>query len=183
MHGIEGLELMDRLRNFGFLLHETSRRYVHRFEQRANQISMTLPQCRVLAYLARNEGVSQSRLAELTDLEPMAMVRILDRMEADGLVERQPDPADRRARSLYLTPKAKPALDEIWRIGDLTRAETFAGIGREEREMFIDALTRVVGNLRALEDIPVSGDGSRSGAPPVAETAPARRRVRKLPVG
>src|SRR5579863_2852687 len=103
----------ERLRNFGFLLKDVSRRYVLRFEQRARELSLTLPQCRVLVRLAEHEGVSQARLAELTQVEPMTMVRILDRMEADGLLERRPDPADRRARRLYLTAKVRPLLEQI----------------------------------------------------------------------
>ena len=98
---------MDKLRDFGFLLKDLSRRYVLRFEQHAREISLTLMQCKVLAHLEKNEGASQARLAELTDIEPMMMVRILDRMEADKLLERRPDPADRRARRLYLT--ARPS--------------------------------------------------------------------------
>ena len=109
---------MDRLRNFGFLLKDVSRRYVLRFEQHAAEMSLTLVQCRALIRLEKNEGVSQARLAELIDVEPMAMVRILDRMEADGVLERRPDPDDRRARRLYLTAKAKPLLEEIWRLAD-----------------------------------------------------------------
>jgi MarR family transcriptional regulator, transcriptional regulator for hemolysin len=146
---------VDRLRNFGFLLKEVSRRYVLRFEQRAREISLTLPQCKVLVRLDKNEGVSQARLAELADVEPMTMVRVLDRMEADGLLERRPDPSDRRARRLYLTRKAKPLLDEIWRLSELTREETFAGISRHDREAFIEMLERMHHNVCALEDAPV----------------------------
>src|SRR5207344_2660572 len=109
---------LDRFRNFGFLLVETSRRLVGRFEQRAREISLTLPQCKALTRLQRNEGVSQARLAELAGVDPMTMVRILDRMEADGLVERRPDPGDRRARCLYLTEKAGPLLEQIWRLSE-----------------------------------------------------------------
>ena len=65
------------------------------------------------------------------------MVRILDRMEADGLLERRADPADRRARRLYLTAKAKPLLDEIWRLAELTRAEISPASARAEREAFM----------------------------------------------
>jgi DNA-binding MarR family transcriptional regulator len=147
--------LMDRLRNFGFLLKDVSRRYVLRFEQRARAISLTLSQCKVLVRLERNEGVSQARLAELAELEPMAMVRILDRMEADGLLERRPDPADRRARRLYLTRKAKPLLDRIWRVSELTRAETLEGISRQDREAFMALLERMHANICAIEDQPV----------------------------
>src|SRR5579864_2358841 len=99
---------MDRMRNFGFLLKDVSRRYVQHFEQRAKQISLTLPQCQVLVRLDEHEGINQAKLAALTDVEPMTMVRILDRMEADGLLERRPDPADRRARRLYLTAREAP---------------------------------------------------------------------------
>jgi len=169
---------MDRLRNFGFLLNELSRRYVHRFEQRANQMSMTLPLCKVLANLERNEGVSQSKLAEITQIEPMAMVRILDRMEADGLVERKPDPADRRARSLNITAKAKPMLDEIWRIGDLTRAETFSGVTKAERAVFLDILARVTANLRQLEDSPVEATQEVPVELADARVVVAKRRAR-----
>ena len=88
---------LNPLRSFGFLLKDVSRLYVRRFEQRAAALGLTLPQCRALVYLAMHEGISQVRLAELTDIEPMTLVRILDRMEADGWLERRLDSADRRA--------------------------------------------------------------------------------------
>src|SRR3984893_760362 len=142
---------MDRMRNFGFLLKEVSRRYVLRFEQRAREISLTLPQCKALVRLEKNQGVSQARLAELAEVDAMAMVRILDRMEADGLLERRPDPADRRGRCLYLTAKAKPILGEIWRLSDETREELFAGVGKVDRELFMSVLEHIHDNLSTLE--------------------------------
>lgn len=166
---------MDRLKNFGFLLKDVSRRYVLRFERHAAAMSLTLVQCRALAHLEKNEGISQARLAELTDVEPMAMVRILDRMEADGVIERRPDPDDRRARRLHLTAKAGPLLDEIWRLAALTRAETFAGIARAEREAFVGVLERLDTNLCALDAEP-----AHAGRP-VARTASAKSRARRLP--
>jgi MarR family transcriptional regulator, transcriptional regulator for hemolysin len=146
----------DRMRNFGFLLKEVSRHYVLRFEEHARAISLTLPQCKVLVRLEKNEGVSQARLAELVEVDAMTMVRILDRMEADGLLERRPDPADRRARCLYLTAKAKPLLDEVWRLSEATRAEVFAGIGPQQREEFMEVLQRLHENLYQLEGKPSS---------------------------
>jgi DNA-binding MarR family transcriptional regulator len=148
---------MSQLRNFGFLLREVSRRYVLRFEQHAQAVSMKLLPCKALVYLQRNEGVSQTKLAELSSIEPMAMVRILDQMESEGLVERKPDPSDRRARILSLTPKSKPTLDEIWRISDLTRGETFAGISKTERDIFLNVLERLHNNLCELQQAPASG--------------------------
>jgi len=142
----------DRLRNCGFLLKEVSRRYVNRFEVRAREISLNLAQAKALVRLEKNEGVSQARLAELAEVDPMTMVRILDRMEAEGLLERRPDPADRRARCLYLTAKAKPILSEIWRLSEEIRAELFAGVSKAEREQFMDVLERLYDNIFKLSN-------------------------------
>jgi DNA-binding MarR family transcriptional regulator len=124
---------------------------VLRFEVRAREISLNLAQAKTLTRLEKNEGVSQARLAELAEVDAMAMVRILDRMEADGLLERRPDPADRRARCLYLTAKAKPILGEIWRLSNETREELFAGVGKADREVFMSVLERIHDNLSTLE--------------------------------
>jgi MarR family transcriptional regulator, transcriptional regulator for hemolysin len=141
----------DRMRNFGFLLKEVSRRYVLRFEVRAREISLNLLQAKALVRLENNEGVSQARLAELAEVDPMTMVRMLDRMESDGLLERRPHPADRRARCLYLTAKAKPILAAIWRLSEETRAEVFAGVGKTERDVFMSVLERIDDNISRLE--------------------------------
>jgi MarR family transcriptional regulator, transcriptional regulator for hemolysin len=141
----------DRLRNCGFLLKEVSRRYVLRFEVRAREISLNLVQAKALVRLEENQGVSQARLAELAEFDPMTMVRILDRMEADGLLERRPDPADRRARCLYLTAKAKPILSEIWRLSDEVRAELFMGVSKADREVFMSVLERIHDNVSGVE--------------------------------
>jgi MarR family transcriptional regulator for hemolysin len=141
----------SRTSNFTFLLREVARRFVLRFEEHARAISLTLPQCKALVRLESNEGVSQARLAELADVDPMTMVRILDRMEAEGLLERRLDPADRRARCLYLTAKARPLLAEIQRLGEITRSEVFSGIHKKELDAFLDVLERIDANLSRLE--------------------------------
>jgi MarR family transcriptional regulator for hemolysin len=144
---------VDRYQNFGFLLKDVSRLYTRRFEERAEALGLTLPQCKALAYLAKNEGVSQKRLAELIDVDPMSLVRILDRMQADGWVERRSDPDDRRARCLCLTEKAKPLVDEIWRLAGETRAETLHGLESEDRTRLMDLLERLHANLLALKPL------------------------------
>ena len=100
-------------RRFGFLLKDVTRLYAQRFEQHAVALGLTLAQCKALMRLADCEGVSQVRLSELTDLDPMTLVRILDRMESEGWLERRKDPHDRRVHCLYLTSKAKPLLEDI----------------------------------------------------------------------
>jgi MarR family transcriptional regulator, transcriptional regulator for hemolysin len=152
---------MDRLRNFGFLLKDVTSRYVMRFEQRARGMSLTLPQCKALVRLENNEGVSQAKLCELAAAEPMTMVRILDHMEADGLLERRPDPSDRRARSLFLTEKAQPLLAEIWHLAELTRDEIFAGINRRDRDAFIDVLERIHQNACNLQELPPAPEAAQ----------------------
>jgi len=142
---------VDLFKNVGYLLKDVSRRYVARFERPAAEVSLTLMQCKVLLHLSKNEGASQVRLCELTDVEPMMMVRILDRMEADKLLERRPHPADRRARRLYLTRKAAPILDEIDRISEVTRNEIFAGVGKADREAFLKVLQHAHENACGLE--------------------------------
>jgi MarR family transcriptional regulator, transcriptional regulator for hemolysin len=169
---------------FGFLLKDLSRLYVQRFEQRAAVHGLTLPQCRALVYLAGNEAISQVQLAEFTDIEPMSLVRILDRMEAEGLVERRNDPADRRARCLYLKPKAKPLIDEIWQLVEVTRREAFAGIPKKQSELLTSLLAQVQANFLSLEPLPVKApappQNTRVAAAPqntrVAAAAPLRSR-------
>jgi DNA-binding PadR family transcriptional regulator len=110
----------------------------------------------------------------------MTIVRIVDRMEADGLLERRPDPADRRARCLYLTSKGRSLLDQIRRVSDLTRAEAFAGVGRAEREQFMNVLERVHGNMCALEGKPVQDLTVESVEQSDRKAGVTSGRVRKL---
>src|ERR1700722_17198253 len=87
----------DRLRNFGFLIRDVSRLHAKQFERNARDLELTSPQCKVLAHLSRDEGISQARLAELTETDQMALVRMLDCMQQENLIERRPDPTDRRS--------------------------------------------------------------------------------------
>jgi DNA-binding MarR family transcriptional regulator len=151
-------------RRFSFILRDVNSLWVQRFEQHAASLGLTLPQCRTLVRLAENEGVSQIKLAELTDLEPMTLVRILDRMEAEGWLERRSDPRDRRVRCLYLTGKGKPLLEDIKRLMDLTWGDAFSGISKEKSEIATDVLDRVRSNLLGLAPVPAIVPSSRRGA-------------------
>jgi hypothetical protein len=105
----------------------------------------------------------------------MSLVRILDRMEAEGLVERRPDPADRRARSLYLKPKARPVVDSIWQLVELTRREAFGAIPRKQSELVISLLKQVQANFLSLQPLPVTHASPLQPARGT-ESAPARTR-------
>jgi MarR family transcriptional regulator, transcriptional regulator for hemolysin len=141
----------ERLRNLGFLLKDVSRLYVRYFERRARELQLTLAECKVLGHLARNEGTSQARLAEMTETDPMTLVRTLDRMQEQQWIERRPDPADRRAHRLYLREASKPIIARMWKIADQARAEALAGLSPVEREQLIAALERVHQTLSALD--------------------------------
>jgi MarR family transcriptional regulator for hemolysin len=141
----------DRLRNFGFLVRDVSRLSAKHFQRNARELELSLPQCKVLGHLSRNEGISQARLAELTETDPMTLVRTLDRMQQDGWIERRPDPADRRAHQLFLREAAKPVLQRIWKIADQARNEVLAELSTAEREQLIELLERVHRTLSRLD--------------------------------
>lgn len=156
----------DLERSFGYLLHETARLFGKRFDQRARALGLTRAQCQVLAHLVRNEGTNQARLAEFMELEPISLARLIDRMEQAGWVERRADPSDRRAHLLFITDKAKPMFDEIYAIGQETRADAFAGFSDQDREQLIDLLLQVRRNLSKAGTAMVEGEGEGEGGTP-----------------
>jgi MarR family transcriptional regulator, transcriptional regulator for hemolysin len=149
---------MDLNQSFGFLAHDVARLFGRRFNQRALLfLGLTRAQCKVLGYLARNEGVNQAGLADLLEIKPMTLVRQIDRMEEDGWIERRPDPADRRAHRLFLTEKARPLLARILELSNEVRAEAFVGLSEAEGRHLIELLARVHGNLsERVPSLPVS---------------------------
>ena len=140
-------------RIFGYVLKDTAKLFGQRFEERARELGLTLPQCKALVYLARSEGINQVELACSCEIDPMSMVRILDRMELDGWVERRADPNDRRARRLYLMPDSRPLLEAIERISSDTRDEAFAGFSQQEADLLVAALEKVRNNIASLQPL------------------------------
>jgi MarR family transcriptional regulator, transcriptional regulator for hemolysin len=145
-------------RGWGFLLKDVSRLHVKRFEQRARLLGLTLPECRVLIYLSHEEGVTQVRLGALTDIEPMTLVRMLDRMEADGWLERRSNPTDRRTRHIHAKPKGRALMNEIAQLVVLTRDECLAGVPKKNVDLLMSMLEKIRGNLLALEPIATPAD-------------------------
>jgi MarR family transcriptional regulator, transcriptional regulator for hemolysin len=138
----------DPNRAVGFLMTDITRLMRRDFARRAQPLDMTEGQWRVLARLSSgNEGLSQAALAELMEVQPITLVRLIDRLQASGLVERRPAPKDRRAFQLFLTPRAQPIIDRIWDFGQQTREEAMAGLSAAEREQLIDTLIRIKANL------------------------------------
>jgi DNA-binding MarR family transcriptional regulator len=138
-------------KSFGFLLYDAARLYRRDFERRAKQLGLTRAQWSVLAHLARNEGTNQSAAADVLEIEPITLVRLLDRLEAAGWVERRADPTDRRARLLYLTDKAHPILDQMYGLAMETRDLALTGIAAGDRDTMIEMLIKIRQNLTSRE--------------------------------
>src|SRR6266496_3480382 len=104
-------------REFSFLVNDVARLMRTYADQRARQFGMTRAQWAVLARLEHHEGLKQSELAEMLDLQPITLTRLVDRLCASGLIERRADPNDRRAKRLYLTAQARPLMDRLAQLG------------------------------------------------------------------
>jgi DNA-binding MarR family transcriptional regulator len=140
-------------RAFGFLVHDVSRLIKRRFERRARQMGLpiTRQQAAVVLNIAGNEGVSQAELAAWLGIEPIALVRMLDKLHEEGLVERRAHPTDRRVRTLWLTPSARPVVAQILAINKAIREEAFAGMAAHACDTVIDILDGIKGNLALRE--------------------------------
>ena len=118
-------------------------------DQRARQFGISRAQWTVLMRLDRFEGLKQSELAEVLDLQPISLTRLLDRLAENGLIERRPDPNDRRANRLYLTPAARPLLEQLSKLGEAMMAEVLETIDEPSRERLLRDLDAMKDNLRA----------------------------------
>ena len=132
---------------FGFLVSDVTRLLRKVFDQRARRIGLSLAQARALIYLAHHEGINQCGLADLLEIQPITLARLLDRMGAAGWIERRADPDDRRVHRLYLSDKARPLSDQVLQLAAESRSEALAGFSDGEKDMVMGLLTRVHGNL------------------------------------
>jgi len=141
-------------RTFGFLVQDVARLLKRHFERRAREIGLpiTRRQAAVVIYISRSEGVSQAEVAARLDIEPIALVRMLDKLCEEGLVERRAHRTDRRVRTLWLTAAARPVLERILAINVAIRAEAFVGLDAAACDALVDTLARVKDNLSIEEE-------------------------------
>jgi len=137
--------------SLGFLLADVSRLMRRKFQQRLADSCLTLAQARALVYVSRNEGVHQVELAELLEVQPITLARLLDQLSDAGLVERRADPDDRRAFRIYLTPDAAPHLKKINRVGAAIKKEVLHGMSDKQAETFISTLNHLRNTLITSE--------------------------------
>jgi MarR family transcriptional regulator, transcriptional regulator for hemolysin len=118
-------------------------------DQRARQFGISRAQWTVLMRLDRSEGLNQSELAEILDLQPISLTRLLDRLAGNGLIERRPDPNDRRANRLYLTPAARPLLKQLTSLGEDVMQIVLQNVDESAQEQLLRNLDTMKSNLRA----------------------------------
>lgn len=135
-------------REFAFSLNDVARMLRTYADQKASQFGITRAQWVVLVRLDRFEGLKQSEFAEMLDLQPITLTRLLDRLCDCGLIERRADPNDRRAKRLYLMPAARPMLGNLGMLGDELMATALDGVQRESVEKMVAQLAIVKENLR-----------------------------------
>lgn len=129
------------------------------FDERARGIGVTRPQWQVLSILARHEGINQGGLADLLDVEPITLCRMVDRLQDAGMVERRADPTDRRAWRLFLTERANGLLNELRPLALNLFDEAMSGLSTLERDALHEMLERVRTNLsrRPLTELAANG--------------------------
>lgn len=150
-------------RNFGFLVHDVARLLRTAFDRRSRALGLTRSQWWVLNHLYFHEGITQSELADLLEIEKPTLGRLLDRLEAKGWVTRRPDVRDRRVRRLHLTGAVQDLMRELREIAAGVRADALAGLTAAERDQFVATLLLVKGNLLRMNG---NGDAARAAEPP-----------------
>jgi DNA-binding MarR family transcriptional regulator len=131
------------------VLNDVARLMRTRVDQAARAYGMTRAQWIILARLDRQPGMSQNELATICEVEPITVGRLIDRLEARGMVERRNDPSDRRIRRLHLLPAARPILTEISRYRAALDAEITSGLDEKTYQALIDALLLIKSKLTA----------------------------------
>jgi MarR family transcriptional regulator, transcriptional regulator for hemolysin len=154
--------------SLGFLINDLSHIMRKRFDRRARELGLTRAQWRVLSRLRYRQGINQSTLAEMLEIEPITLARHIDRLEEKGWVERRADPNDRRAWLLYLEDSVQPVLGEMQEISNWNRDAALGDFDATEQQQFIETLKRVKANL-------IAADRADAKALQAEQTSPPRR--------
>jgi MarR family transcriptional regulator, transcriptional regulator for hemolysin len=139
------------MENLAFEIAETAHALRRSFDRRAAALGVTRAQWKVLFRLSRQPGLRQVELADKLDVEPITLSRIIDRLADAGLVERTPDPADRRAWRLQVTDTAQPLIAKLRKLAEGLVDDAFNRLSKDDLESMRDNLTRIRENLAAAE--------------------------------
>jgi len=137
--------------SFGFLVTDVTRLLRTIFDRRAARFGLTRAQWRALKRLHHEQGITQNELAEYLEMEPIAVGRVLDRLQKAGFVERHADPQDRRCWRLHLTKKAHAVVDDMEDISAELLKQAQRGVSAADMKIVMDAFARMKNNLNALD--------------------------------
>jgi MarR family transcriptional regulator for hemolysin len=143
---------LDLKRQLVAQLVESSRLLRNYIEHRAKERGTTRAQWIVLFRLRQNEGLSQVDLADVLELQPISLVRLLDRLVEHGLLERRHDPKDRRANRLFLTAKGRRLVDDLDSLRDAIATDVFHDLSDDTLQTSLDTLREVKERIKALSD-------------------------------
>ncbi len=118
--------------SLGFLLADVSRLMRRAYERRVDASGLTLAQARLLVYISRHEGARQVDLAELLEIQPITLARLVDQLVALGLAERRPAPNDRRAHLIHTTAAALPRLQAIGQVAQEIRQQALQDLAPDQ---------------------------------------------------
>ena len=152
----------DLSRNFGFILNDVARLLRTTYDRRMKALGLTRSQWWVLTHLYRNDGVTQSELAEILEIEKPTLGRLLDRLEANGWVRREEHAVDRRAKRVFLTEEVGPAMKSMRVAAAELRRDALEGLSPEQQSQFVDTLIAVKANLGGTES-GVARNSNRNG--------------------
>lgn len=147
---------------FFYELHAATLSLRKHFDRRATRLELTRAQWRALKAIGRSEGISQSELAELLEMEAIQVGRVIDRLQKTAFVERRADPADRRRWCLYLLPKAHAVVDQMEVIATGLRSDALRGVKRADMDALLRVLALLKQNLAAFESEPAASTTSAS---------------------
>ncbi|MCC4273530.1 MarR family winged helix-turn-helix transcriptional regulator [Marinomonas communis] len=133
------------VRELSFLLTDVKR--LLRREYLKSDLPITPMQARALVYVSRFEGLRQKALADILEIQPITTARLIDQLSDEGLVERRPDPTDRRAHCLYLTDQAQALLDDIGVVVEDVNRKAVAGLSADEIDQLLHLLKVMHSNL------------------------------------
>jgi DNA-binding MarR family transcriptional regulator len=175
----------DLSRNFGFILHDVARLLRATYDRRMKALGLTRSQWWVLTHLYRNDGVTQTELADILEIEKPTLGRLLDRLESNGWIRREEHTDDRRAKRVFLTEEVDPAMKAMRDAAAELRRDALAGLTREQQTQFVDTLIAVKANLGAGENGSARNGSVRNGSARNGSTdsgsvrnSPARNGVR-----
>ena len=137
--------------SIGFVLNDVARLLRRNFNRCVQELGLTQAQWQALAHIARQQGMKQSELAEILEVQPISVGRLIDRMEVAGWVERRPDPDDRRAINLYLTQRCDPILNKMKKTATAVRARALDGIPEKDQQFIMEKLLVMRKNLAGNE--------------------------------